>query len=64
MTTAQAESAAPTSSAPEIGHRRLLVIIGPLLLGMLLAALDQTIVEPGAARRTGRAAAEAGPVPG
>src|ERR1700727_1407419 len=44
MTTAQAESAAPTSSAPEIGHRRLLVIIGALLLGMLLAALDQTIV--------------------
>jgi EmrB/QacA subfamily drug resistance transporter len=44
MTTAQAESAAPTSSAPDIGHRRLLVIIGALLLGMLLAALDQTIV--------------------
>ena len=44
MTTAQADSAAPTSSAPDIGHRRLLVIIGALLLGMLLAALDQTIV--------------------
>src|ERR1700753_3267526 len=44
MTTAQAESAAPTSPAPEIGHRRLLIIIGALLLGMLLAALDQTIV--------------------
>ena len=27
-----------------IGHRRRLVIIGALLLGMLLAALDQTIV--------------------
>ncbi|MGN6251569.1 MAG: DHA2 family efflux MFS transporter permease subunit [Marmoricola sp.] len=35
---------APAPSAPEISHRRILVIIGALLLGMLLAALDQTIV--------------------
>jgi EmrB/QacA subfamily drug resistance transporter len=32
------------SGSPVIGQRRLLVIIGALLLGMLLAALDQTIV--------------------
>src|SRR5665213_3599205 len=30
--------------SPAIGHRRLLVIIGALLLGMVLASLDQTIV--------------------
>ena len=36
------ESRAP--AAPTIDHRRVLVIIGALLLGMLLAALDQTIV--------------------
>ncbi|HYZ56184.1 MAG TPA: DHA2 family efflux MFS transporter permease subunit [Streptosporangiaceae bacterium] len=39
MTINQAESGSPV-----IGQRRLLVIIGALLLGMLLAALDQTIV--------------------
>ena len=45
MTTTQAEPAAQAGSgAPAIGRRRLLVIIGALLLGMLLAALDQTIV--------------------
>jgi MFS family permease len=32
------------SRPPAIDQRRLLVIIGALLLGMLLAALDQTIV--------------------
>jgi EmrB/QacA subfamily drug resistance transporter len=32
------------SGSPVIGQRRLLVIIGALLLGILLAALDQTIV--------------------
>src|ERR1700728_4300090 len=32
------------SEPPAIDQRRLLVIIGALLLGMLLAALDQTIV--------------------
>ena len=45
VTTAQAEPAAPAASGtPTIGQRRLLVIIGALLLGLLLAALDQTIV--------------------
>ena len=29
---------------PGLGHRRVLLIIGALMLGMLLAALDQTIV--------------------
>ena len=37
-------SAQLASGPPSIGQRRLLVIIGALLLGMLLAALDQTIV--------------------
>ena len=45
MTTAQAQPSAPAEGgAPTIGQRRLLVIIGALLLGLLLAALDQTIV--------------------
>jgi EmrB/QacA subfamily drug resistance transporter len=39
MTIDQAES-----GPPSIGQRRLLVIIGTLLLGLLLASLDQTIV--------------------
>ena len=39
-TAADAEQAGPE----QIGHRRRLIIIGALLLGMLLAALDQTIV--------------------
>ncbi len=43
------EQAAPEQAAPEqavvgLSHRRVLVIIGALMLGMLLAALDQTIV--------------------
>src|SRR5271169_6448542 len=41
------EAAEPDSAAgaiPELTHRRILVIIGALMLGMLLAALDQTIV--------------------
>src|SRR6202522_749583 len=29
---------------PDLGRRRILLIIGALMLGMLLAALDQTIV--------------------
>jgi EmrB/QacA subfamily drug resistance transporter len=37
-------STAAVPQAPAIDQRRLLVIIGALLLGMLLAALDQTIV--------------------
>jgi EmrB/QacA subfamily drug resistance transporter len=41
---AQPAAATQTAEPPELGHRRILVIIGALLLGMLLAALDQTIV--------------------
>ncbi len=41
-TTAATEPAGPATG--DIGHRRVLIIIGALLLGMLLAALDQTIV--------------------
>jgi EmrB/QacA subfamily drug resistance transporter len=37
-------STRPASGPPAIDQRRLLVIIGALLLGTLLAALDQTIV--------------------
>ena len=37
-------STLPATGPPAIEQRRLLVIIGALLLGMLLAALDQTIV--------------------
>jgi EmrB/QacA subfamily drug resistance transporter len=39
-------SAAPPDEAPvgNLGHRRVLLIIGALMLGMFLAALDQTIV--------------------
>ncbi len=32
------------SSGPVLSHRRVLLVIGALMLGMLLAALDQTIV--------------------
>jgi EmrB/QacA subfamily drug resistance transporter len=35
---------ADTGAIPNLSHRRVLVIIGALMLGMLLAALDQTIV--------------------
>src|SRR5437763_9570532 len=41
---AQPAVASATAEPPVLGHRRVLVIIGALLLGMLLAALDQTIV--------------------
>ena len=34
----------PGQALPDLTHRRVLVIIGALMLGMLLAALDQTIV--------------------
>jgi EmrB/QacA subfamily drug resistance transporter len=37
-------AAAGEATPEQIGHRRRLIIIGALLLGMLLAALDQTIV--------------------
>ena len=42
--TVEADAAVMPDGAPAIGQRRVLVIIGALLLGMLLAALDQTIV--------------------
>ena len=40
------ESLAPADQAPiaDLSHRRVLIIIGALMLGMFLAALDQTIV--------------------
>src|ERR1700683_1392227 len=41
--TTQAAPAAPEASA-QLGRRQVLIIMGGLLLGMLLAALDQTIV--------------------
>ncbi len=37
-------AAPPSSTDTEISQQRILIIIGALLLGMLLAALDQTIV--------------------
>jgi hypothetical protein len=42
--TVEAEAAMVPDGPQAIGQRRVLVIIGALLLGMLLAALDQTIV--------------------
>src|ERR1700759_5768133 len=42
--TVEAEAAVVPDGPQPIGQRRVLVIIGALLLGMLLAALDQTIV--------------------
>jgi EmrB/QacA subfamily drug resistance transporter len=41
-----APAADPSAAAPvgDLGRRRVLVIVGALLLGMLLAALDQTVV--------------------
>jgi EmrB/QacA subfamily drug resistance transporter len=39
------EVAAPdVAPIPDLSHRRILIIIGALMMGMLLAALDQTIV--------------------
>ena len=42
--TVEADTAVVPDGPQPIGQRRVLVIIGALLLGMLLAALDQTIV--------------------
>jgi EmrB/QacA subfamily drug resistance transporter len=44
MTIGSDAKAAPAAQPQALGQRRVLVIIGALLLGMLLAALDQTIV--------------------
>jgi predicted nucleic acid-binding protein len=52
VTTAQAESAAPTSSAPDIGHRRLLIIIGALLLAAAARNHALTGAETDAAARS------------
>ena len=41
---APAGNAAGDGALPGLGRRRILLIIGALMLGMLLAALDQTIV--------------------
>jgi EmrB/QacA subfamily drug resistance transporter len=41
---AQAGAVEPGSALPGLSHRAILLIIGALMLGMLLAALDQTIV--------------------
>jgi EmrB/QacA subfamily drug resistance transporter len=38
------DGAAGNGALPGLSHRRILLIIGALMLGMLLAALDQTIV--------------------
>src|ERR1700740_3205531 len=42
--TAPAADIAGSGARPGLSRRRILVIIGALMLGMLLAALDQTIV--------------------
>lgn len=39
-----ARPASPSDEAPVFTHREILIILGGILLGMLLAALDQTIV--------------------
>ncbi|KMO97545.1 MFS transporter [Streptomyces roseus] len=44
MTTAPAEAAAPTPAPPVLDRRRRNVVFGTIMLGVLLAALDQTIV--------------------
>src|SRR5436190_664945 len=44
MTSSEAAAAGDAAAPGEITERRRLIIIGALLLGMLLAALDQTIV--------------------
>src|SRR6201986_2257563 len=42
--TSSTPTAGASPAAPAMGSQRVLVIIGALLLGMLLAALDQTVV--------------------
>jgi EmrB/QacA subfamily drug resistance transporter len=44
MTSADSTAVAPGSALPGLSQRRIFLIIGALMLGMLLAALDQTIV--------------------
>jgi EmrB/QacA subfamily drug resistance transporter len=45
--------AMPAASTPELSHRQILTIMSGLLLGMLLAALDQTIVSTALPRIVG-----------
>jgi EmrB/QacA subfamily drug resistance transporter len=44
MTSSTINGVAPGSALPGLSRRRIFLIIGALMLGMLLAALDQTIV--------------------
>jgi len=44
MTSPDSTAVAPGSALPGLSQRRIFLIIGALMLGMLLAALDQTIV--------------------
>jgi EmrB/QacA subfamily drug resistance transporter len=44
MTSPDSTAVAPGSALPGLSRRRIYLIIGALMLGMLLAALDQTIV--------------------
>ena len=44
MTSPDGTAVAPGSALPGLSQRRIFLIIGALMLGMLLAALDQTIV--------------------
>ncbi|WP_369777427.1 MDR family MFS transporter [Streptomyces sp. R33] len=44
MTTAPAEASAAVAAPPELDRRRRNVVFGTIMLGVLLAALDQTIV--------------------
>jgi hypothetical protein len=43
-TPAPAQQGSDDGAMPGLGRRRILLIIGALMCGMLLAALDQTIV--------------------
>ena len=58
MTTTAERSPSPSASDGPLTHKQILVVLSGLLLGMFLAALDQTIVStarrlrPGSRRRT------------
>src|SRR5256885_16981398 len=51
-TPAQTWASAPPEDTPSVGGRRLAIIMTSVLLGILLAALDQTIVGPALFRIT------------
>ena len=44
MTVTDPKTAAPADARPQYSHRQIQVIMSGLMMGMLLAALDQTIV--------------------